>query len=72
MRTLEENLPCEWELSLVPDIVSLVVQRNLVRKQGNAAAHEFEDQDILLAIEAEPEGIKRTLLTKLYNYICRD
>jgi len=26
--TLEENTPCEWELSLAPDIFSLVVQRN--------------------------------------------
>jgi len=72
LRTLEENLPREWELSLVPDIVSLVVQRNKVREQGNAAAHDFEDEEILIAIEAVPEGTKRTILMKLYYHICRD
>ena len=25
LRTLEENTPCEWEPSLAPDIISLVV-----------------------------------------------
>ena len=70
IRTLEENLPCEWQSSSIPDIVSLVVQRNSVREQGNIAAHEFEDEDILQAIEAVPEGTKRTNLTKLYNHIC--
>ena len=50
MRTLEGNLPDEWEQSSVPDIVSLVVQKNRVREQGNAAAHEFEEEDILQAI----------------------
>jgi len=39
-----------WSL----DIVSLVVQRNRAREQGNAGAHELEDEDILTAIEAVP------------------
>ena len=72
LRTLEESPPCDWEPSLVPDIVSLVIQKGGVRAQGNAAAHDFEDNDILQAVEAMPEGRKRSLLTKLYHYICRD
>ena len=61
--------PTEWPALDARDLVEFVLGQNIVCGEVNAAAHEFDHDEILLAVEGCRLGQKREMLTKLFHML---